>query len=118
MAAAASVHEGASSLSKTEARTGLQEENFTLAALDGYNLAATLLSPAADVVPRYLVLMLSATGMRRPFYRAFAHFIVRRCQARLLLFDFRGIGDSAPATLRFVVSSCADEAPTQLFARS
>lgn len=72
-------------------------EHIGFAALDGYRLAATLHHP--DDAPRAAVLIASATAVRRGFYARFAGYLTSR-GALVMTFDYRGIGDSAPARLR------------------
>jgi predicted alpha/beta hydrolase len=68
-----------------------------VAAADGYPLGATLHGPEDDVAP--LIVIASATGVRRRYYAAFAAHLAARGM-RALTFDYRGIGDSRPASLR------------------
>ena len=68
-----------------------------MAAADGYPLGATLLGPEDDAAP--LVVIAGATGVRRRYYGAFAAHLATRGM-RALTFDYRGIGDSRPASLR------------------
>lgn len=70
--------------------------SFEVAARDGYRIGVRRLSPP-DPVDRIVVA--SATGVPQGFYRRFAE----RAAARgyeVVTFDYRGIGDSAPARLR------------------
>jgi predicted alpha/beta hydrolase len=66
-------------------------------ALDGYPLAATCFQPGERPVGS--VAILSATGVRRRYYAPFAAFLAER-GLRVLTFDYRGIGDSRPPSLR------------------
>lgn len=70
---------------------------FELVAADGYRLAATRYTPPADV--RADLLVAGATGVPQGFYRRFAEFAAARGYAVTTL-DYRGIGRSAPASLR------------------
>lgn len=65
-------------------------------AVDGYALAARRWS-AVD--PRACIVVAGATGVPQGFYRAFAERAVARGYD-VVTFDYRGIGESAPATLR------------------
>lgn len=70
---------------------------FTLSAADGYALGATLYQAA--ISPRGRIIMAGATGVPQRFYRRFAEF----AQARgftVLTLDYRGIGQSRPASLK------------------
>lgn len=72
-------------------------EPIRFAARDGYDLAGTLHRPEGE--PRYAVLVTSGTGFPMRFYGRFARFLAER-GALVLTYDFRGIGDSAPDTLK------------------
>ncbi|WP_137937649.1 alpha/beta fold hydrolase [Chitinivorax sp. B] len=62
-----------------------------LVAADGYRLAASYFQPA---VPNGLALVInSATGVPRRYYRAFAAYLAERGTV-VLSYDYRGIGDS------------------------
>lgn len=70
--------------------------NESVAALDGYPIAARRFPLDG---PRARIVVASATGVPQGFYTAFA----THAQARgfdVVTFDYRGIGDSAPASLR------------------
>lgn len=71
--------------------------DVTIPATDGVPLAATLFTPAA--APERLVLVAPATGVRRRLYRPFAEHLAARGLA-VLTWDWRGTGDSRPASLR------------------
>ncbi|MFA9217207.1 MAG: alpha/beta fold hydrolase [Sphingomonadaceae bacterium] len=74
-----------------------QPHDLTLHAADGYPLAATLY-PAAGTPCGHLVIG-NATGVPQGYYRRFAEFAAERGY-RVLTLDYRGIGRSAPATLK------------------
>lgn len=69
---------------------------------DGFELAASVFRP--EGAPRATVLIGSATGVPRRFYRKFAEHL---SGAGLLVvtFDYRGIGESRPASLRGFAAS-------------
>ena len=69
---------------------------LTLLAADGYPLAAT--HYPADGSNQYIVIA-SATGVPRGFYRRFAEFAQMR-GVNVITIDYRGIGDSKPSTLK------------------
>ncbi len=69
---------------------------FILTAADGYALGATLF-PADN--PLGQILVGSATGVPRGFYRRFAEYAAARGYTTLTL-DYRGVGESRPATLK------------------
>ena len=68
---------------------------LTLIAADGYSLAATHLPTGSD----QFIVMASAIGVPRGFYRRFAEFAQAR-GVNVVTTDYRGIGDSKPATLK------------------
>ncbi len=70
--------------------------DLRVSARDGYELAATLFQASGgDTV----VLINSATAVPRRFYRRFAAFIQNQGWSAVT-YDYRGIGDSRPASLR------------------
>lgn len=75
----------------------VQPHSLTLLAKDGYPLSATRY-PAVGQVRGHLV-MAGATGVPQGFYRHFALFAAERGYTTLTL-DYRGIGQSKPASLR------------------
>ncbi|MDZ4334339.1 MAG: alpha/beta fold hydrolase, partial [Pseudomonas sp.] len=71
-------------------------ESVALPALDDYPLTATLYhapEPVAQLV------IAGATGVPQGFYRRFAEYAAQRGYSTLTL-DYRGIGQSKPASLR------------------
>lgn len=66
-------------------------------ALDGYALAARRYSTSGT--PRANLVLAGATGVPQGFYRAFAEHAASRGY-EVVTFDYRGIAESAPATLR------------------
>jgi predicted alpha/beta hydrolase len=71
--------------------------SLTIHATDGYPLAATIY-PASGTPCGHLVIG-SATGVPQGYYRRFAEFAAARGY-RVMTLDYRGIGRSAPATLK------------------
>lgn len=71
--------------------------SMSMPALDGYPLRARLYEPEGEV--RAQVLVAGATGVPQGFYRRFAQYAAERGFATMT-FDYRGIGESAPASLR------------------
>lgn len=68
---------------------------LTLIAADGYPLAATHYTADSN----QFIVIASATGVPRGFYRRFAAFVQAR-GVNVITTDYRGIGDSKPATLK------------------
>lgn len=66
-------------------------------ATDGFSLGATLFEPASQDAP--IVLINSATGVKRGFYEKFAGFLAE-AGFGVVTYDYRGIGDSRPSGLR------------------
>lgn len=75
----------------------LTVEDFEVPARDGYALAATLFRPAGEA--RRAVLISSATAVPRGFYRRFATALAEAGYLAVT-YDYRGIGDSKPRSLR------------------
>ena len=75
---------------------------IAIRAADDFELAATLYQ-GGDAV----VIINSATATPRRFYKPFAAFLVERGYT-VVTFDYRGIGDSAPASLRGFKASMSD----------
>ncbi len=81
----------------------IDARTVTFAAADGYELTGTLYDAGS---PRSL-LIASAMGVPRRYYDAFARFMVNR-DTNVLTFDYRGIGDSRPRSLRGFKGSMLD----------
>lgn len=80
-----------------------------MAAIDGFRLAATLWEPPKGTgAKRGITVISGATGVSRRFYSDFAAYLAQRTGNRVLTFDFRGIGDSRPASLRGFEATMAD----------
>ena len=78
-------------------RTDVLVQDTTIAARDGYPLAATVFTPEGP--PRGTVLINSATAVPRKIYRGFAAYLAERGFAALT-YDYRGVGGSRPASLK------------------
>jgi predicted alpha/beta hydrolase len=70
---------------------------LSIPARDGYALAATLHEPAER--PAAVALVAGATGVKQVYYQRFATVLAQEGVAALT-FDYRGIGQSAPAALK------------------
>lgn len=75
----------------------ITETNFQLPATDGFMLTATSFSP--DTEPTKIVVIASATGVKRAYYAAFARFLANEGY-QVYSFDYRGVGDSRPPQLK------------------
>ncbi|MDJ0907865.1 MAG: alpha/beta fold hydrolase [Woeseiaceae bacterium] len=75
----------------------MSAENVTIAARDGFKLSATLYR--GEPSNGNAVIISSATAVPRRFYRHFAAALAERGYS-VITYDYRGIGDSRPATLR------------------
>lgn len=74
----------------------MQPTDLRFPALDGRPLAGTVHAPAA---PDAALVVLSALGVPRAYYRRFASFLAERGVA-VLTFDYRGVGGSVAGPLR------------------
>jgi len=72
-------------------------QDTTISARDGYPLAATVFAPAA--APRAAVLISSGAAVPRKIYRGFASYLAER-GAAVVSYDYRGVGESRPASLK------------------
>ena len=76
---------------------GARPHRVTIPAVDGYALAAT--SYPAIGAERARLIVAGATGVPQGFYRRFAEYASARGYS-VLTFDYRGVGESAPRSLR------------------
>jgi predicted alpha/beta hydrolase len=72
-------------------------KKITITASDGYQLGAMIAKPIEE--SSQTVIISSATGIKKEFYINFAQFLVNNGY-NVLLFDYRGIGESAPDDLK------------------
>src|SRR5918997_5529616 len=72
--------------------------DLDIPAADGFSLAATLFGDDGGSAER-VVLVAPATGVKRRLYRAFAEFLAGEGFG-VVTWDWRGTGDSRPASLR------------------
>jgi predicted alpha/beta hydrolase len=79
-----------------------KSNDLRIAAADGFELAATTYTPAQP--PRGVVVINSATAVRRRYYDRFATHLAAAGFA-VVTYDYRGIGGSAPRRLRGFVAS-------------
>ena len=78
-------------------RESSASSDVRIPAADGYPLAATVVG-SGDAAARVVVIA-GATGVRRRYYTSFASYLAGRGMC-VVTFDYRGIGDSRPASLR------------------
>lgn len=71
--------------------------NITIPAKDGYELSAIYMKP--ETFSAGTIVISSATGIRKEFYINFSRFLEMQGYT-VLLFDYRGIGGSAPEKLK------------------
>ena len=64
---------------------------------DGYKLSALFGTPVAESLDT--IVISPATGVKKEFYINFANYLIQNGY-KVLLFDYRGIGGSAPASLK------------------
>jgi predicted alpha/beta hydrolase len=79
-------------------------ENRVVVAADGYELATSFFDGGSTDT---FVLINSATGVPRRFYRRFATYVQRQGW-HALTYDYRGVGDSKPDSLRGFKGSMRD----------
>jgi len=72
-------------------------KKITINAGDGYPLSALLGEPAHT--PSGVIVISAATGVRKEFYINFARFLMSHYYY-VLLYDYRGIGESAPPDIK------------------
>ncbi len=72
-------------------------KKIQITAADGYKLSALFSEPAGSSAGT--IVISSATGVKKEFYINFATFLVDQGYT-VLLYDYRGIGESAPTDLR------------------
>jgi predicted alpha/beta hydrolase len=76
----------------------MKVEDLSLRARDGMPLAATIFRPDNTTRRNSFVLITSAVGVKRTFYKKFATYLCDQGFG-VLSFDYRGIGDSRPKSL-------------------
>lgn len=72
-------------------------KKITITAPDGYPLSALLGEPTKNNIG--VIVISSATGIRKEFYINFSRFLMDHGYY-VLLYDYRGIGESAPADMK------------------
>jgi predicted alpha/beta hydrolase len=84
-----------------------RKEMLSVPATDGFRLAATLYTPEGEEKHRPVVLINSATGVKRSLYDKFAQYLAAQ-GLNVLTYDYRGIGESIPGPLREMKASMQD----------
>jgi len=87
--------------------TDIDVSELKLPATDGFELAATLYRPTGPAASAPAVLINSATGVKRGYYDKYARFLAES-GFTTVTFDYRGIGDSRPRSLRGFDARMAD----------
>src|SRR5688572_13101255 len=72
-------------------------KKILIEAEDGYRLSALFGKPAYK--PGGMIIISAATGIKKEFYINFAKFLISHGYC-VLLYDYRGIGESAPVDLK------------------
>lgn len=85
--------------------SAVRSETMSVPARDGFELAATVFRSDED--PRGVIVVSSATAVPRRFYRHFATALAEAGYV-VLTYDYRGIGDSRPASLRGFDATASD----------
>lgn len=88
-------------------------QDTTIAARDGYPLAATVFAPMR--MPRAAVLINSATAVPRKIYRSFAAFLAGEGCA-VVTYDYRGVAGSRPQSLKGFAARMRDWADLDITA--
>lgn len=83
---------------------GGEPRELRIPARDGFELAASLYEPSPEARHDAVVLISSATAVKRTYYDGFARFL-RHGGFTVLTYDYRGIGASRPASLAGFVAS-------------
>ena len=81
----------------------MEVRTIDLAAADGFALRGSLYDAGSDAA----LIVASATGVKRRYYDTFARFVAER-GTTVLTFDYRGIGDSRPPSLRGFAGNMRD----------
>ena len=76
---------------------GFSERDLVVSAIDGFQLSAKVFTP--EDKPRGTVVINAATAAPQQYYQRFARFLARS-GLRVVTYDYRGVGRSAPPTLR------------------
>lgn len=79
--------------------------DFVFAAADGFSLAATYFPVAGE--PRAAAIIHSATAVPRKIYKGFAAYLAERGVA-VMTYDYRGTGETRPASLKGFDTSMAE----------
>lgn len=72
-------------------------QKIIITAADGYRLSAIYATPVGESAGT--IVLSSATGIKKEFYINFSRFLIQNGY-NVLLFDYRGIGGSAPGNLK------------------
>ena len=86
------------------ARNLIEHRNFTFAAMDGYPLAARLWLQSEGEPPAIIAVINSGAGIAFGYYERFAQFLAAN-GVPTLIYDYRGIGQSRPRSLRGFAAS-------------
>lgn len=84
-------------MSSAELRSN--QSNVTIVAADGYRLGARLFAPRCSSSLVSVAVINSGAGLGQQFYAAFAEYLASH-GVPTLTYDYRGIGESKPPTLR------------------
>lgn len=78
--------------------TELTVSTVLINAADGYQLTGILYTPTAEII-KAKIIVAGATGVPQAFYRRFSEYAVQN-GFQVVTFDYRGIGQSAPKSLK------------------
>ncbi len=82
------------------------ERSIPIQAADGFSIAATLFEPTT-AAPGSTVLIHGATAAPQSYYRAFAGYLADHGH-RVVTYDYRGVGQSRPESLRAFSATMTD----------
>lgn len=91
----------------------IEVRDFRLPATDGFELGASLYQRAGGAPGGAVVLIAPATGVKRRYYDRYARFLAES-GFTTLTFDYRGIGDSRPRSLKSFAATIWDWAKKDL----
>jgi predicted alpha/beta hydrolase len=80
-------------------------QHLSIAAIDGYQLAASIYQPFRE--SSHVVLLNSGTGVKRVYYHKFASFLAEQ-GFTVLVYDYRGIGESLREHIRTFDTSISE----------
>ncbi len=84
-----------------------EQKQITIPATDGFGLSALLLKNEGGISPKAVIQFHAGTVIRKEFYLKFCSFFADNC-FDVILFDYRGVGESRPDSLVGFSASISD----------